>query len=278
MIIEAHCDDLTKKWRYHLQCEQCLATRWVGAGAQHRKLHPCRSCRSKAIWCDSKVVEKRQKTCLVRYGSTNAFQSPQTLLTVRERYGVDNVGQSDFVKTKIIESTQKSCGADCSFANRAVQEKSQQTMLERYGCKKPLQSAHIKSQIDFKAASQKRHETMKARHGYGTRTSKIETEFYRFLTTQFPIDDVRRHVFVNNWSIDFYVQSIETYVQFDGVYWHGLREVDNSDSPRAQAIRKVFEKDRQQDAWFTANNLRLIRITDEQFRKHKLQVAARLHH
>lgn len=73
------------------------------------------------------------------------------------------------------------------------------------------------------------------------------------------------------WNIDFYIPEIDTYVQFDGAYWHGLdRPIDqikNSASKRDQSIYAKWLLDREQDAWFSENRKCLIRITDVEFRK-----------
>lgn len=74
---------------------------------------------------------------------------------------------------------------------------------------------------------------------------------------------------INGWIVDFYIKSIDTYVQFDGVYWHGLdrtlKELKASKSPRDIMIRKARARDRKQDRWFKANGKRLVRVTDREF-------------
>jgi hypothetical protein len=59
-------------------------------------------------------------------------------------------------------------------------------------------------------------------------------------------------------------------VQLDGVYWHGLdRPIDviaERRTKRDAQIHKKWLMDREQDRWFVENGMRLIRITDLQFR------------
>ena len=80
-----------------------------------------------------------------------------------------------------------------------------------------------------------------------------------------------RQKIVNGWSIDFYIKPIDKYVQFDGVYWHGLdRSLDKIkklEKPRDKRILDTYLLDRRQDSWFEENKLNLFRITDRQFNK-----------
>ena len=80
-----------------------------------------------------------------------------------------------------------------------------------------------------------------------------------------------RQKIVNGWSIDFYIKPIDKYVQFDGVYWHGLDcsldKIKKLEKPRDKRILDTYLLDRRQDSWFEKNDLNLLRITDRQFNK-----------
>jgi hypothetical protein len=74
---------------------------------------------------------------------------------------------------------------------------------------------------------------------------------------------------MNIWPIDFYVKSIDTYIQFDGEYWHGLdRPLEEIQKFKTSRDRRIFEgwnRDREQDKWFREQGLKLNRITNKQF-------------
>ena len=82
-------------------------------------------------------------------------------------------------------------------------------------------------------------------------------------------NDIEHLVMINNREIDFYIKSIDTYIQFDGIYWHGLdrniNEIKNSDKKRDEGRYKTYMKDREQDGWFKLSDLKLVRITDSEF-------------
>lgn len=118
------------------------------------------------------------------------------------------------------------------------------------------------------AACLKRHETMKKNKTY--RTSRCENELFDYLVSKYGSHNIERNKLVNSkWPIDFYVKSTNTYIQLDGVYWHGLdRSIDDIakyKTKRDFQIHKKWNTDREQDAWFSSNNEKLFRITDVQF-------------
>jgi hypothetical protein len=103
--------------------------------------------------------------------------------------------------------------------------------------------------------------------------SSVEDVFYQFLCDQFGKHDVDRQITIpkTKWAIDFYVRSIDTYVQLDGVYWHGLdrsiEEIAKRKTNRDIVIHKKWLTDREQEQWFSNAKLRLIRITDKDFKQ-----------
>ena len=105
---------------------------------------------------------------------------------------------------------------------------------------------------------------MKRNGTYGK--SKPEDHLYEILCEMFSADDIERQVTVHKWPIDFYVKSIDTYIQFDGAYWHGLDRpievIAEHKTPRDVQIHKKWLTDQRQNEWFKEHNMKLIRITD----------------
>lgn len=83
--------------------------------------------------------------------------------------------------------------------------------------------------------------------------------------------DIQRQVFLNGWIIDFYLPKKDLYIEIDGVYWHGLdrplSEIKKFKTKRDMVIYKKYLRDREQDKWFKANNLVLMRFTDKQIKE-----------
>lgn len=88
-----------------------------------------------------------------------------------------------------------------------------------------------------------------------------ETRLLEFLKQHFP--DVKAQVRIHDQRVDMYIPAQDTYVQLDGVYWHGLDE--KLDRPNA-VIRKM-RKDMLLNGMFIGakSGPRLFRITDRQW-------------
>jgi hypothetical protein len=95
------------------------------------------------------------------------------------------------------------------------------------------------------------------------RESKGEREFVAWLRSVLGPADVEHHPHhVNGFDIDVYVRSLDAYIQFDGVYYHGL------DRPYAELtpiIRRKFDRDRAAERRFDELGLTLVRITDREW-------------
>jgi len=118
-------------------------------------------------------------------------------------------------------------------------------------------------------AERKRHETLK-RMGK-LFSSKPEEHLHKLLIDRFGPEDVDHHIIVAGFRIDFYVKSINTYIQLDGAYWHGLQQPYDQlkGTPKAK-----YDRDRRCDAYFTEVGVRLVRIIDTELAKdaqHALQ-------
>lgn len=188
---------------------------------------------------------------------------------------VGNVAYDDWIKScNIPERIKRSRetflqhhGVDHPFKCENVKAKIREKLIERFGVSHPMKSAEIRSRVNWKEISNKRHQTMKMNHSYNK--SKKEDQFFEALIERFGKDNVDRCVIVNNWEIDFYIRSIDVYVQFDGVYWHGLgrdkNEITEESTQRQKVIHQTWLRDQEQIIWFKENEKSLIRITDKQF-------------
>lgn len=217
------------------------------------------------------IKEKIEKTCLKKYGVKASFQAPEVKekisVSLNAHYGVDHPMHVDEVKAKLKKTFRDRYGG-ILHGSQALSRKIKTTMLDRYGVEHPLQSDEIKLNFPWKTRARNIHNTMKRNGTYSRQASCAEAKFHELLTKKFGNDEVERHVVVNGWCIDFYVSAIDVYIQFDGVYWHGLdRPIDvikQSDRPRDQIIYKTWLRDREQNVWFEQNNKKLYRVTDMQ--------------
>lgn len=219
------------------------------------------------------VQEKIRDVCRLKFGGNSSMADPEVRMkkeqTFLKRYGttVPIVHCENVVSKSVV--TQIERYGDIFTRTQAYKDAFKATSLKHWGVQHPMQSSDVKSKIDFRASWHKQHETKKRNGTYAV--SKIERRFGDLLVSMFGDHDVECQVIVNNWSIDFYVKSIDTYVQFDGVYWHGLDRpinvIQNSSTLRDKRIFESYANDRLQENWFTEHHMRLIRVTDREFKQ-----------
>lgn len=223
---------------------------------------------------ESELIKKRiEETNMIRFGVKHNSNNPDTVnkrkKTSLERFGVECRLSSADVRKKAQDTMIKKYGVQYGFQSKIIDEKISDTMLEKYGVRYGFQSKEILDKCHSPEAKLKRHKTMKANGTYGK--SKSEDEFFELLCKRFGEDNVERQVNINGWSIDFKVN--DTYIQFDGVYWHGLdRDIEvikEFKNPRDKVIYKTFLRDQEQNNWFAQQKIKLVRITDHEFKRNK---------
>ena len=64
-----------------------------------------------------------------------------------EKYGVENISQSEIIKNKKVETSIKNYGVEYPLQNKDVLIKIKETNFEKYGCENPFQNEIIKQKI-----------------------------------------------------------------------------------------------------------------------------------
>lgn len=219
------------------------------------------------------IKEKLTKTNLERYGVTNVFCSAlvkeKSKKTSIEHFGFPVPSMSPIIKERIIKTNLERYGVEQVFSSSIIKEKIALTCLVRYGVKSTAAIPSVVISRNTLEARVKAHQTMKRMKTY--RKSAVEDKCFKLLCEMFGVENVLRQELVNGWSIDFFVKPICTYVQLDGVYWHGLdrplSKILEYKSPRDIVIYKKHLFDIKQSEWFKDNGLSLVRITDVEFLK-----------
>ena len=114
-------------------------------------------------------------------------------------------------------------------------------------------------------ANKKKYET--ARKNGTLWISGHENNLYDALCEIFGVDDILRQKHVYKWPIDFYIKSIDTYVQYDS-HWHGYNdqgiirdfdEIRERKNKHDMFIRKRVIDDIIQNVYFVTHSLKLVR-------------------
>lgn len=233
-------------------------------GVSYRKAMQTNNRRYGTDWSqnNAEIIEKRKNTNRERYGAENPYGSlkikKQIRETVKKRYSVTNVFQDEGIKKRIRESTIKKIGVPYAIMLPSVKEAAKSADAKR-----------------------KHHETMKLRGNYKKRMTRPESIMLRMLREVFEEGDIIFQELLNDtWPIDFYVKSVDSYIQVDGVYWHGLDRsleiIKEFKTPRDRMIYRKFLTDREQDKWAKEHGINLLRFTDLEIIKDAEKTKARL--
>jgi hypothetical protein len=215
-----------------------------------------------------KAKENLEKHFLETIGVKNPYASRGIIDArtkhLQEKYGVENVSQIQDVKDKKAETFFDHYGTTNNFGRQEVREKRNNVMLEKYGTIAASTHPDVKRKLRSHEVKQKRFNTLK-KNG-NLMQSGPEKRLISIFQSIF--DDIKTHITINGWSIDFYILSIDTYFQVDGVFWHGLNrtlEVIQEKAKYSRIDKEIlnkFNRDQQQNIWFKENNMKLVRITD----------------
>ena len=282
----------------HLKCDVCNKEfqKSFEKKLSQQKYHSCSyKCRGEGLRSDGIFDLARRAINLEKIGVEYVFQTEKFKIDVRQiwmdKYGVDNpLKVQEWHDAGIYSASLPQCrasvrstvrekyGYDCVSQVPEFKLKALISLNEKHGDDEHFytnvsQIPYFKQFLNTEQALIKKLQTEKENNTQGT--SKIENHFYEKLCQCF--DDVFRFQRIpkKRWIIDFYIPSIDTYVQFDGVYWHGLNrpieEIRKSLTKRDMQIAKAFQKDQAQNAWFQENGLRLVRVTDKEFQQQSFE-------
>lgn len=259
---------------YTYSCDECGNLFESKRPASGRRRHYCTSqCRIEARKLGKLGHQDFVETCQRRFGRDNPEipRQPRSYVSKEirdeqrraalkiarqkacQKYGVTSVSKLDYVKEKL-----KRCNRVASLT------KSRETLLARYGVTCPYQIPRIRERALSQEAQAKRMISFKATASKISRAERLLTEK---LIEIFGAENVEiQRTVCNKWPIDIYIKLIDTYVQVDGIYWHGLDRpkdvIERSTNPRDVVILRKMSTDVEQNNWFKASNLRLIRVTD----------------
>ena len=143
--------------------------------------------------------------------------------TWKEKYGTDNPNELESIKRKIKNTFIKNYGTDNPMKNKDIQEKSKNTVKRKYGVRNYFQSNRFKELISDKEFVRnnviKSNSTKRKNHTFNS--SKMELKVLGLLKEKFP--DVKYQYYSEKYpfNCDFYIPSIDTYIEFNGMWTHG---------------------------------------------------------
>lgn len=99
----------------------------------------------------AEVRQKGSETCLKKYGKEiyGMFGSEEYNKLIKERYGVDNVFQSEIIKNKIKETNKQKYGVEYASQLEEVKQKVRSTCLQKYGVEYYMQLPEEREKIRY---------------------------------------------------------------------------------------------------------------------------------
>ena len=175
--------------------------------------------------------EKSKETCLKKYGVKHITQAnifkQKVKETCLEKYGVEYIMQSDIFKQKSKQTCLEKYGVEYPFQADIFKEKSKQTCLLHYGVQYPAQNKEIMLKT---FDSRIKNKTSKF--------SKKEDEIFNYLIT---IDnDTKRQYYSELYPFhcDFYLPNFEVYIEYQGMWTHGLHPFDKDNKDDIEILNK----------------------------------------
>lgn len=171
--------------------------------------------------------EKSKTTNQAKYGCDWASQSEEVKMKIQmtnlERYGVDNPLKNPEVQMKKTKSMIEKYGIDNVFNSDGVQKKIQGKIKELYGDTCYARSEHWKARQE--EIQSKIYKTKKKNKTFSS--SSPEDHAYKILKERW-VDVVRQYKSKEYpWSCDFYIPSIDLYIEFNCHWTHGDHPYDH---------------------------------------------------
>lgn len=235
--------------------------------------YACDECSERFTKYTCKMLNKQTHFCCrkCQHKSTkNGRLREITKNTNIERYGSTTPAGNANVQAKMVETNIKRYGVNRPTMSPIVQQKQRKTTMLNFGVPYGVITSQCRKATTSNETIKKRHEAMKRNKTYNS--SVPEEMLHAALIERFGAENiVRQHPAGDGkWSIDFYVTSINTYIQCDGMYWHGLdrpiKEITKHINPRDAVIEIKHSTDIAQAKWFADKQLRLVRFTDKEIK------------
>lgn len=242
-------------------------------------------CCSKCAAQETKI--KNKETCLKKYGVEYISQYEGFREKVKEtclkKYGVEcNLANKDNIKKQ-----QRTClekyGTIYPNKNEIVKEKTRKTLLDRYGVKCGYNKPDVMARMKSKESQLRRFEALKRNKSYVK--SIPEEKLSDLLIEKYGENNIERQFISEEypWHVDFYIKSIDTYIELQGMWTHGKHPYDK-DSEEDQLTLQQWQQKADEgskfyknaiDTWTVAdvkkreiakkNNLNFIEVFDKNF-------------
>lgn len=187
--------------------------------------------------------ERTRNTCLERYNGIG-FASQELTKKYNEtmllKYGHTNPSHVKEIQEKTKLTNLSKYGSENVYASEIIKEKIKETNLKRYGeilwTKSKEGREFLKNLTNSEDFKNKQHETKKINGTF--KTSKIEKELESKLRELFPDLETQYKSKVYPFNCDFYIPSLDLYIEYNGSWTHGGCFYDENNEENRNILEK----------------------------------------
>ena len=170
-------------------------------------------------------------TCIEKFGVENPAQSEDIKKQMRktnlEKYGKEYYSQTDEYKEKVKQTSLEKYNTEHFLQSDVVKERIMNTMINRYDINYIFQREDIQEMSHSQESLEKSYNTKKKNNTFSS--SKPEKELEIELRKLFPDLKTQYKSEVYPFACDYYVPSLDLYIEYNGTWTHGGCFYDEND-------------------------------------------------
>ncbi len=196
-------------------CKSCgNEVEFIGKGGKLFRDYCCNSCSANS----KETIAKKKETQLKNWGTENCYDSEKYQQYLLKTRGVKYIYDLPEVKEKRKQTLINNFGTDKISGLDEIRNKIKSTCKKRYGFETPMLNEYIK---------QKKYLTQKLNNTFNT--SNQEEQSYNILKEKYP-DIIRQYKSdVYPFYCDFYIPSLDLYIECNYHWTHGGKPFENTD-------------------------------------------------
>lgn len=209
--------------------------------------------------------ERTRNTCLERYNGIGLASQELTEKyneTMLLKYGHINPSQVKEIQEKTKQTNIEKYGAENVYASETIKEKIKETNLQRYNetswTKSKEGREFLKIFTNSKEYKDKQYNTKKKNNSFNT--SKIENKLELLLREMFPDLETQYKSILYPFNCDFYVPSLDLYIEYNGTWTHGGCFYDENNEENRNTLEKW--KQRSEHSRFYQNAIETWTVRD----------------
>lgn len=197
-----------------------------------------------------KGLDTRHKTNIIKYGVEEVFLNEEVKNKCKEsykrtclwKYGVDNYSKTIEFKSKIKETCQQKYNTDNIFSIEEVKRKIRDKVKEHTGYEYAINQPYVIEKTHSKECISKQQNTKRKNHTFNT--SKQEDILYSKLLEVYSKEDIIRQYKSDSYPFccDFYIKSIDTYIELQGMWTHGKHAFDSTSEEDMLTLQQWQQK------------------------------------